>query len=86
MLIHMFTHMPYTSFVDSATEGARSNYPAAFPHAAFKVAIIEMLDCAWCFCADPYFSTVERVDTWLWAENEACLLWLLIPHPQLRFK
>lgn len=64
MLIHMFTHMPYTSFVDSASEGARAYYPAAFPIAAFKADVVEMLDCARCFCAAPYFSTIECVDTW----------------------
>ena len=86
MLIHTLIHISYTSFVDSASEGARSYYPAAFPIAAFKADVVEMLDCARCFRADPYFSTVECVDKWSWGENEACLLWLLTPHPQFRIK
>jgi hypothetical protein len=76
------THLLWTARV----RGARSYYPAAFPIAAFKADVVEMLDCARCFRADPYFSTVECVDKWLWGENEACLLWLLIPHPQFRIK
>ena len=86
MLIHTLIHISYTSFVDSASEGARSYYPAAFPIAAFKADVVEMLDCARCFRADPYFSTVECADKWSWGENEACLLSSLIPHPQFRIK
>jgi len=86
MLIHTLIHISYTSFVDSASEGARSYYPAAFPIAAFKADVVEMLDCARCFRADPYFSTVECVDKWSWDENKACLLSSLIPHPQFRIK
>ena len=62
MLIHTLIHISYTSFVDSASEGARSYYPAAFPIAAFKADVVETLDCARCLVADPYFSTIEWVD------------------------
>jgi hypothetical protein len=58
----------------------------ALPAAAFKDDVVEMLDYARCFCSNPYFSTVGGVDKWSWGKNEACLLWLLIPHPQFRIK
>ena len=85
-LIHILIHMPYTSFVDTASEGARSYCPAAFPMAAFNTDVVEMIDCASCFRDDPYFSTIGCADTCSWGENQACLLWLLIPHPQFRIK
>ena len=58
----------------------------AFPTAAFDTDVVEMLDCTWCLFVDPYFSTIGCLDTCSWGKNQACLLWLLIPHPQFRIK
>ena len=74
------THLLWTA----RARGARSYYPAAFPIVVSKADVVEMLDCARCLFVDPYFSSVWYVDKWSWGENEACLLWLLIPHPQFR--
>lgn len=86
MLIHTLIHISYTSFVDSASEGARSYYPAAFPIAAFKADVVEMLDCTMCLRADPYFSAVGGGGKCSRGENESCLLWLRMPHPQFLIK
>lgn len=76
------THLLWTA----RTRGAMSQDLSALPAAAFTANVVEMLDCARCLFIDPYFSTAGCADKCSWGKNRACLLWLLIPHPQFRIK
>jgi hypothetical protein len=72
------THLLWTA----RTRGEMSQDLSALPAAAFTANVVEMLDCARCLFVDPYFSTIGCADMCSWGKNRACLLWLLIPHPQ----
>ena len=56
------------------------------PIAVFSTDVVEMLDYAWHLSDAPYFSIIARVGKCSWRENRACLLWLLIRHPQFHIK